>query len=118
NLFAKYIIHTVGPDYGYEKGRESELLQSCYVNSLKLAKEYGIRTIAFPAISVGVYHYPFHEATKIAVETVKEFVKRESEAFDEIRFVAFSDEVYEVYSGMIPLGLKSIGDIIKEMDHI
>lgn len=114
NLPSKYIIHTVGPDYGYEKGRDAELLKSCYINSLNLSKEHGIKTIAFPAIAVGVFHYPLQEATKIAVDTVREFVKQNPEDLDEIRFIAFSDEVYGVYANVIPVGVQSIGDIIKE----
>ncbi len=114
NLLAKYVIHTVGPDYGYEKGQDAELLKACYMNSLKLAKEYRIKTIAFPAISVGIFHYPLKEATVIAIESVKSFIKKEPELFQEIRFVAFTDEVYQEYANIISSGLRSIGDIIKE----
>lgn len=58
NLPAKFVIHTVGPIYGKENGNEAELLRTCYLNSLKLAKEHNLKTIAFPAISTGVYGYP------------------------------------------------------------
>ena len=111
-LPAKFVIHTVGPDYGYEKGRDAELLKSCYETALNLAKENGIKTIAFPAISVGVFHYPLHEATKIAVDTVKDFIKNDSDAFDEVRFVAFSQDVHDVYSDHVSTGLISIGDLL------
>lgn len=96
-LPAKFIIHTVGPAYGYENGKEANLLRSCYLTTLNLAKERGIRTIAFPAISVGVFHYPLDEAAKIAVDSVKEFIEKDSETFDEIRFIAFSEDVHVAY---------------------
>lgn len=97
NLPAKYIIHTVGPLYGHEDGQEVGLLQSCYLNCLDLAREWGFYTIAFPAISTGVFGYPLDEATKIAVETVKEYTRQIPDAFDEVRFVVFSDEAYQIY---------------------
>src|SRR3989339_168026 len=101
NLLAKYIIHTVGPDYGYENGDDAILLRMCYINSLMLAKENGVKTIAFPAISVGIFRYPLQEATNIAISAVKEFIEQEPQAFDEIRFVAFNDAVYTAYSEYI-----------------
>lgn len=102
-LPAKYVIHTVGPVYGCEKGKEAELLRSCYLTTLNTAKANGVKTIAFPAISVGVFHYPLAEATKIAVDTTKEFIKQEPQVFDEIRFVAFTEGVYNAYADIIPL---------------
>ncbi len=114
NLSAKYVIHTVGPDYGHEKGRDAELLEACYLNSLNLAQKHGIKTIAFPAIAVGIFHYPLKEATEIAVDSVKEFIKQNQETFDEIRFVAFSEDVYDIYADIIPVGTKTIGEILKE----
>ena len=68
-LKAKYVIHTVGPVYA-GRPRDAELLANCYRNSLELAKKYGIHSIAFPAISTGVYGYPLEEAVPIAVQTV------------------------------------------------
>ncbi len=97
NLPAKHIIHTVGPIYYGNEGGEALLLQSCYLNTLNLAKEHGIKTIAFPAISTGVYAYPLVDATSIAISTVVEFVKQEPNAFEEIRFVTFSDEAFNIY---------------------
>lgn len=101
NLYAKHIIHTVGPEYGYAKGQESELLKLCYLNTLNLAKEHNIKTIALPAISVGIFRYPLKEATEIAITTVREFIENEPEAFDEIRFIVFNDEIHEVYKGFV-----------------
>ena len=75
NLPAKYVIHTVGPIWRGGDKNERELLKSCYVSSLDLARVNSIKTIAFPAISCGVYRFPLKEATKIAVSAVKEYVK-------------------------------------------
>lgn len=97
NLPAKHVIHTVGPVYEYEEGREEELLKLCYINTLMLAKAHGIKTIAFPSISTGVFRYPLQEAVKIAVTTITEFIQQEPNTFDEIRFVAFNDDVHSAY---------------------
>lgn len=99
-LPAKFIIHTVGPVYGKENGKEAEFLRNCYKNSLELAKIYRIKSIAFPAISTGLYGYPKEEAAKIAIKTIKDFIKN-NDCFDEIRFVLFSDENYRIYSGLL-----------------
>ncbi len=95
-LLCKYVIHTVGPYYGAENGREKELLINCYLNSLKLAKEYNIKTIAFPNISTGVFRYPKEDACKIAIETVRNFIKNDN-CFDEIIFVSFWSRDFEMY---------------------
>jgi O-acetyl-ADP-ribose deacetylase (regulator of RNase III) len=88
NLPAKHVVHTVGPVwYGGQKG-EKELLYNCYINSLKLAKENNIKTIAFPAISTGVYGYPKDEASKVALSAVNDFIAKD-DWFDEIRFIVF-----------------------------
>lgn len=76
NLPAKYVIHTVGPVWHGGKYNEREKLKSCYETTLTLAKENGIKSIAFPAISCGVYYFPLEEACKIAIETVKEFISQ------------------------------------------
>lgn len=88
NLPAKYVIHTVGPVwYGGEQG-EPQLLADAYRNSLKLAEEHNLKSIAFPAISTGVYGYPKEEAAHIAIDTIKEFLKE----YDmEVVLTAFSD---------------------------
>lgn len=98
NLPAKYVIHTVGPEYGREKGMESELLTLCYLTTLKLAEEHGVKTIAFPAISVGAFRYPPKEATEVAIAAVKQYLSKNDAVFDEIRFVAYNDEVYNEYA--------------------
>lgn len=98
NLPAKYVIHTVGPVYGEEDGQEEKLLKSCYLNSLKLAREIGIKSIAFPAISTGVYGYPKDEASKIAMETVQEFIAKNPEVFQKIFLVFFNDIALQINS--------------------
>ncbi len=96
NLKAKKIIHTVGPVWRGGKSEEAELLRSAYERSFSLAKENGLRTIAFPAISTGVYGYPIEEATRIALAAGKKF---ESD-FDEIRYICFSRQDLDVYRGL------------------
>ena len=96
NLPAKYIIHTVGPIWNGGNNNEDQLLENCYNNSLKLAAENNIKTIAFPAISTGIYGFPLERATKIAVKTVKQFLKEES-SIEKVIFVCFSEHDYNVY---------------------
>ena len=97
NLKAKYIIHTVGPIYGKEKGREKEILASCYLNSLKLAKKYNIKKIAFPAIATGFYKYPKDKAVDVVYKTVIGFLK-EDDFFEEIIFVLHSKKDFILYN--------------------
>jgi O-acetyl-ADP-ribose deacetylase len=93
-LLAKHVIHTVGPVWhGGERG-EAEKLASCYRRSLELAVEHSLSSIAFPAISTGVYGYPIAEATAIAVGTVREFVKEHPL---EVIFCCFSAKDLEIY---------------------
>lgn len=99
-LPAKYVIHTVGPIYGTENGREPELLASCYRESLKLAQANGVRTIAFPAISTGVFGYPKPEAAAIAVETVRSFLEG-NQSFDEVRFICHSSDDLNLYQELL-----------------
>ncbi|MDI6601189.1 MAG: O-acetyl-ADP-ribose deacetylase [Thermoanaerobacteraceae bacterium] len=96
NLKAKYVIHTVGPVWHGGTLNEPDLLASCYINSLKLADENGIKTIAFPSISTGAYGYPVEQAAHIAVKTVSDYLKNNI-AIEEVRFVLFSDRDYQVY---------------------
>ncbi|HQE57648.1 MAG TPA: O-acetyl-ADP-ribose deacetylase [Spirochaetota bacterium] len=95
-LMAKYIIHTPGPIYKNGKSGESSLLESCYKNCMTLAKEYNISSIAFPAISTGVYSFPKEDACKIALKTVFAFVDKEK-YFPTIYFVLYDDENFLIY---------------------
>jgi O-acetyl-ADP-ribose deacetylase len=91
DLPATYVIHTVGPVWqGGEKG-EAELLASCHRRSLEVAAELGCRTIAFPAISTGIYRFPVERAAAVALKTTREQLERFAQ-IDEVRFVLFSDE--------------------------
>lgn len=101
NLPAKHIIHTVGPFFEAENNQMEALLSGCYRSSLSLAKQNSIRTIAFPAISTGVFRYPKDEAARIAITTVKNFIKKNSQSFDEIRFVLFEELDYNIYSSIL-----------------
>jgi O-acetyl-ADP-ribose deacetylase (regulator of RNase III) len=95
-LKAKWIIHTVGPVWNGGTNKEDILLASCYKNSLKLAADNGIKTIAFPSISTGAYRFPLEPATKIAVGEVLGFLKT-TLSIQEITFVCFNDEVLRCY---------------------
>jgi O-acetyl-ADP-ribose deacetylase len=95
-LPAKYIIHTVGPIWQGGNAGESELLASCYRESLNLAKIHQIQTIAFPAISCGVYGYPIELAAKIAIETVHTILQEDRSILG-VSFVCFSDTDYDAY---------------------
>ncbi len=101
NLPAKCIIHTVGPIYGAEKKQEKKILMSCYLNSLKLAQEHNLKTIAFSSISTGAYCYPKKEAAKIAIKTIKDFIASDSDYFKKIIFVLFSDQDLEIYKKVL-----------------
>ena len=95
NLPNRYVIHTLGPVYGQDRP-EAELLANCYRNSLALAEENGIDSIAFPAISTGVFGYPVEEAAEVALRTVVE-EKERLERVRLIRFVLFGEQDYEVH---------------------
>ena len=95
NLPARHVIHTVGPVYS-GKPRDSQLLTGCYQNSLKLAVENDLKTIAFPAISCGVYGYPIKDACKIAVDTSIDFLSRHP-SLEKIIFIQFSENDFKVY---------------------
>jgi O-acetyl-ADP-ribose deacetylase (regulator of RNase III) len=93
-LPARWVIHAVGPVWRGGTLGEPELLASAYRRSLEVARELGARTVAFPAISCGVYGYPVELAAPLAVATARE----QEEAFDEIRFVLFNDEAYDAFA--------------------
>ena len=105
NLPSKYVIHTVGPII-YENVTEKEILElkNCYINSLELAKENNIKTIAFPCISTGEFRFPKELASKIAIETIKEYLDTNEKYFEKIIFNVFSDEDYKIY-------LNNLGEI-------
>ena len=88
SLPARYVVHTVGPIWGHEKGREAELLAACYLNSLALAVERGISTIAFPSISTGAYGYPRSAAAAVASRAIADFLGR-NDSLREVRLVFF-----------------------------
>jgi O-acetyl-ADP-ribose deacetylase (regulator of RNase III) len=98
NLPARYVIHTVGPVYNGGKNvlKEEEQLANCYVNSLKLARENGVKTIAFPNISTGVYRFPKQRAAEIAVASVDNFLI-ENHQIEEVIFICFDDENLGIY---------------------
>lgn len=91
DLPAKFVIHTVGPIYGQHDGEEEGLLAACYRNSLLLAVKHQLKSVAFPAISTGVYGYPKAEAANIASTTVREFI-HSGTCIEEIRLVFFDRE--------------------------
>jgi len=96
NLPSKYVIHTVGPIWKGGNHNEAELLKSCYKRSLEIAVEYEIKSIAFPSISTGAYGYPIKKASKIALETVINFLEK-NDKIDKVIFVCFSDEDFLEY---------------------
>jgi O-acetyl-ADP-ribose deacetylase (regulator of RNase III) len=95
-LPAKYVIHTVGPIWAGGDRNEPHLLASCYRNSLRLAVDHGVTTIAFPAISCGVYGYPVEPATQIAVQETTAFLKG-NPSIERVTFACFGDDVFRAY---------------------
>ena len=98
NLPSKYIIQTVGPQVdGMPSEKDKDDLRKCYYNSLELCKEKGLKTIAFPCIATGLYGFPKEEASKIAISTVKEYLKVNPNTFNHIIFNVYKDEDLEIY---------------------
>jgi O-acetyl-ADP-ribose deacetylase (regulator of RNase III) len=98
NLKAKHVIHTVGPIYRGGFHGEPTRLANCYRNSLKIAKENNLESIAFPAISTGEYRYPAEEATKVVRNAVYEYLKNcGAGSLKEIKFILFSPDIYRIY---------------------
>ncbi|MEU0071787.1 O-acetyl-ADP-ribose deacetylase [Streptomyces sp. NPDC006332] len=95
-LDARWVIHTVGPRFTTEEDR-SESLASCYRESLRVADELGARTVAFPAVSAGIYGWPVEDAARIAVETVR----ATPTAVEEVRFVLFDDRAYDAFAARL-----------------
>jgi O-acetyl-ADP-ribose deacetylase (regulator of RNase III) len=100
NLSAKFVIHAVGPVWNGGSRGESESLASCYRRSLELAAENGVASIAFPAISTGIYGFPIQPAAEIAIATAKEFVRTPT-SLREIIFCCFSEGDYRVYADLL-----------------
>lgn len=96
-LKAKYVIHTPGPVYRGGSHNEAAILRNSYYNSMRLAKDNGCTSIAFPAISTGVYGYPKEEACSIALSTIIEFMEKENFLID-VYFVLFDDDNYAIYT--------------------
>ena len=102
NLPCKHVIHTVGPCiYGRVGKKDEEELKNCYYNSMELAKKNNIRTIAFPTISTGVFNFPKELASKIALETINEYLKTNKDYFDKIIFCVYDDLQLEIYKSEI-----------------
>ena len=97
NLPCDYIIHTVGPIWMEGRNHEEDDLVKCYYHSLELAAENGIKKIAFPSISTGVYHFPVQKAARLAVQTVKKYMVENPRKIDEIWFVLFDDRTEAIY---------------------
>ncbi|MBD2109439.1 O-acetyl-ADP-ribose deacetylase [Nodosilinea sp. FACHB-13] len=100
HLPARWVIHTVGPVWRGGHHNEDELLASCYRYSLALASERDLRTLAFPAISTGVYGFPLERAAQIAIATVKAALEQTS-SLKQVRFVCFSDRAHQVYQSVL-----------------
>ncbi|PYL62384.1 MAG: O-acetyl-ADP-ribose deacetylase [Verrucomicrobia bacterium] len=99
-LPVRFVIHTVGPIWRGGKNGEPEILANCHRNSLQLATENGIKTIAFPAISCGAYGYPIETAAHIALKTTREFLASEDK-IDKVIFVLWGEDVYEAFASSL-----------------
>jgi O-acetyl-ADP-ribose deacetylase (regulator of RNase III) len=97
-LPARWVVHTVGPVYGLSSGADAELLASCHRRSLEVAAGIGARSVAFPAISCGVFGYPVDEAAPIAVAAVRAAVEATPDAFDVVRFVLVGEAAHTLFA--------------------
>jgi O-acetyl-ADP-ribose deacetylase (regulator of RNase III) len=100
HLPARFVIHTVGPVWHGGSRGEPGLLASCYRRSLQIAAEHSLKSVAFPAISTGIYGYPIRAAAEIAIATVREFLESPN-SIDEVIFCCFSTEDYELYQSLL-----------------
>jgi O-acetyl-ADP-ribose deacetylase len=107
NLKAKFVVHTVGPIYQGGTRGEARLLSSAYRESLKLAHQKGIRSVAFPSLSTGAYGYPLKDAARIAIKTVIAYI-RENPVFEKVGFVLFGKEAFEAYRQATEKELKAM----------
>ena len=101
NLPCDYVIHTVGPIWYGGNHNEEKLLAHCYYNSMKLAMDHGIKRIAFPSISTGIYHFPVDRAAKIAVKSVNEFIENNPDYFELVEWVLFDSHTASVYEAEV-----------------
>ena len=99
NLQAGFVIHTVGPVWHGGTAGEPQVLKDAYYNSLQLAKENGLKTVAFPSISTGAYGYPVKEAAQIAVATIVDYIKEPF--FQEVRIVLFNEKIFKIYEDVL-----------------
>ncbi|MCR5536969.1 MAG: O-acetyl-ADP-ribose deacetylase [Succinivibrio sp.] len=97
-LPCSYVIHTVGPIWHGGEAQEAQLLKSCYEHSLRLAKVHGIRSLAFPSISTGVYGYPVSLAAPVALKTVSAYLASHPQDFERILWVLFDENTYNAYA--------------------
>lgn len=111
DLPCRYVIHTVGPIWNGGTHNEAKLLKNCYQNSLKLAKDHHIRTVAFPSISTGVYSYPLGQASEIAVRAVYDTIHEYPDAFDQVIFVLFDPRTKEAYD-------RAVASLEKEINSL
>ena len=109
NLPCEYIIHTVGPIWNGGEKNEPELLANCYYKSMMIAMEEGIRTIAFPSIATGIYHFPVQLAARIAVSTVARFMEENAGKIDLVEWVLFDDNTYAVYEAEVDKYYQAMG---------
>ena len=101
NLPCKYVIHTVGPVWHGGSSNEADLLEDCYRNSILVAQKKGVRRIAFPSISTGVYGYPVEKAAEIAITTVREMMDTMNSSFELIEWCLFDDRTYAAYEKVL-----------------
>lgn len=104
NLPARFVIHTVGPVFRENDATMPVLLGNCYRNSLRLAAENELKTVAFPNISTGIYGYPKVEAADVAIQAVQGFLLENQDVLEEIRFVCFDEENFELYRERLSVG--------------
>ena len=97
NLPCKHVIHTVGPVWHGGNRNEHDLLASCYRTSLQVAVDNGVRKVAFPSVSTGVYHFPLDQAAELAVLTVRDFIAKHPGDLDLVEWVLFDDRTYAAY---------------------
>ena len=100
-LPCKFVIHTVGPIWNGGKHNEAKLLENCYKNSLQVALDHGIRSVAFPSISTGIFSYPLDQAADIAVKSVVDFINNHPNALDEVIWVLSNHNIKSVYDKCI-----------------